>query len=343
MGETNNIRPIILAGGAGTRLWPLSTAGRPKHLLNLVGDQTLFEATVERLRSFQPPMIVASAAQKQLLLPYLPRGAELILEPFKRDSGGAIALAVAASGPDDMLLICPSDHHIAYEEAFLAAVERAVPAALGGRLVTFGIEPDHPATGYGYIAAAAGEGVRPVERFVEKPERGAAEAMLASGGHYWNAGIFLGLAATWSAELERHAPELLDAARGGFLRGATDRGAMHIDEASFAAAPSISIDYAVMEKSDRVSVVPVSMGWSDIGSWSALADAAARDADGNALPAGTLALDGRNLTIRSSGPKVAAIGVEGLVIVATPDAVLVMRPEDAQRVREAAAWFDSTS
>lgn len=342
MNDTTDIRPVILAGGAGTRLWPLSTAGRPKHLLNLVGDQTLFEATVERLRWFGAPTVVASAAQEKLLRPYLPQGAELILEPFKRDSGGAIAVAVAGSRPDEMLLICPSDHHIADEAAFLAAVEKAVPAALDGRLVTFGIEPDHPATGYGYIAAAAGEGVRPVERFVEKPEREAAEAMLASGGHYWNAGIFLGLAASWSAELERHAPALLEAARGALQRGAIDRGATHVDEAAFAAAPSISIDYAVMERSDRVSVVPVSMGWSDIGSWSALADAAARDPDGNALPDGTVALGSRNLTIRTSGPKVAAIGVEGLVIVATPDAVLVMRPEDAQRVREAAAWFDST-
>lgn len=343
MSDAKTIKPVILAGGAGTRLWPLSTLDRPKHLLDLVGDISLLDQTGRRLASYSPPIVVASAAQEGLLGGHLPDGALLILEPLKRDSGGAIALAVAASGPNDLLLVCPSDHHIADEAAFLAAVEAAVPTALDGRLVTFGIEPDHPATGYGYIAAAAGEGVRPVERFVEKPERGVAEAMLASGGHYWNAGIFLGLASIWRDELQAHAPDLIEAARAALEAGESGGDVVRVDAAAFAAAPSISIDYAVMEKSDRVSVVPVSMGWSDIGSWSALADAAQRDADGNALPADALALDSRNLTVRSSGPKVAAIGVEGLVIVATPDAVLVMRPEDAQRVREAAAWFDSTS
>ena len=335
------IRPVILAGGAGTRLWPLSTVERPKHLLPLLGKKTLFEQTLERFGAdFAPPIIVANRAQEADLRALVPEGARLLLEPIKRDSAAAIALAAELADGDELLLVCPSDHFISDTAAFHRAIQVAAPAAEAGKIVTFGIEPDHPATGFGYIAAGAGEGVRAVDRFVEKPPLERAEAMLAEGGHYWNAGIFLGKARTWREELEHHAPAIRAAAQGGLANASVDGIAIRVDEQAFASSPAKSIDYAVMEHSDRVAVVPVSMGWSDIGSWQSLADSAHKDEQGNALAAGVLAINCRDTLVRSSGPRVAAIGVEGLVIVATRDAVLVMRPEEAQRVREAAEWFD---
>lgn len=336
------VRPVILAGGSGTRLWPLSRSRTPKHLLPLLGSETLFEQTIRRFAvGYGAPMVLANRDQRPSLEQHVPPGTSLLLEPVRRDSAAAIAAAAAAAKDDELLLICPSDHHIADDHSFHDAIRRAVPAAQEGRIVTFGITPDHPATGYGYIAAAPGEGVRPVNSFVEKPDLETAQTMIADGSYYWNAGIFLGLASTWTRELADHAPDILAAAVLAVRSATQDGEALMLDEASFAQSPARSIDYAVMEHSDCVSVVPVDMGWSDIGSWQALLEAAARDVEGNSLPDGVFALDARNLLVRSSGPKVAAIGVDGLIIVATPDAVLVTRPEHAQRVREAAEWFDT--
>jgi len=335
------IRPVILAGGAGTRLWPLSTAARPKHLLPLLGEETLFQQTLDRFgHGFAAPIIVANQAQESELRAVAPEGSRILLEPMKRDSAAAIALAAELANGDEFLLVCPSDHFIADLPAFHRAIDLAASAAAEGKIVTFGIEPDHPATGFGYIEAGEGEGVRPVRRFVEKPPVEKAEAMLAEGGHNWNAGIFLALTRTWREELERHAPAIRAAAQGALANATVDGTVIRVDPEAFASSPAKSIDYAVMEHSDRVAVVPVSMGWSDIGSWQALLDSSRKDGDGNALGKGVLALDCRDVLVRSSGPKVAAIGVEGLVIVATADAVLVMRPEEAQRVRDAAEWFD---
>jgi mannose-1-phosphate guanylyltransferase/mannose-6-phosphate isomerase len=335
------IRPVILAGGAGTRLWPLSTAQKPKHLLPLMGEETLFHQTLARFgEGFASPIIVANQAQEADLRALAPEGARLVLEPMKRDSAAAIALAAELADGDELLLVCPSDHFIADTAAFHRAIGVAAPAAEAGKIVTFGIEPDHPATGFGYIAAGAGEGVRGVDRFVEKPPLERAEAMLAEGGHYWNAGIFLGKARTWREELELHAPAIRAAAQGALANASVEGNVIRVDREAFASSPAKSIDYAVMEHSDRVAVVPVSMGWSDIGSWQSLLDSSRKDDRGNALGSGVRALDCRDLLVRSSGPRVAAIGVEGLVIVATPEAILVMRPEEAQRVREAAEWFD---
>lgn len=338
------IRPVILAGGAGTRLWPLSTIARPKHLLPLLGEQSLFEQTLDRFgEQFAPPIIVANQAQEADLRSLAGQAAAIILEPCKRDSAAAIALAAASADEDELLLVCPSDHHIGDIAAFHTAIGVAREAAEAGRIVTFGIEPDHPSTGFGYIAAGEGnEDLRPVARFVEKPPLEKAQQMVEAGGHYWNAGIFLAAAKTWRAELECHAAAILAAAQEALDKSERDGAIIRVDEASFARAPSKSIDYAVMEHSDRVSVVPVSMGWSDIGSWQALVDASDKDEAGNAVPSDVLALDCKDTLVRTNGPKVAAIGVEGLVIVATPEAVLVMRPEEAQRVREAASWFEDS-
>ena len=342
---TRPVRPVILAGGAGTRLWPMSTAARPKHLLPLIGDTSLFAQTLARFADrsrFGAPIIVANEAQADelggLLAPIA--GAILILEPMKRDSAPAIALAALAAAPDDLLLMSPSDHHIADVAAFHAAIEAGRAAAEAGDIVTFGIEPDHPATGFGYIAGGVGEGVRRVERFIEKPPIDRAQAMLEAGGHYWNAGIFLARASTWLGAMERHVPDIVAAARAALDGAARDGNAIRPAAAEFARSPAQSIDYAVMEKEAAISVVPVTMGWSDIGSWQALIDAAECDADGNSVGDGHVAIDSSETLIRSSGPRVAAIGVEGLVIVATRDAVLVVPRDQSQRVREAAAWYD---
>ena len=339
------VRPVILAGGAGTRQWPLSTAAAPQQLLPLLGPETLFDETLARLRDdalFAPPMVVANVAQEQALTSLLAAtdGARLLLEPIKRDSGPAIALAALAAGDDELLLVCPSDQHVADPAAFRAAVARGVAAAHDGSIVTFGIEPDHPATGFGYIKAAAGEAAPfPVERFVEKPPLETAEAMLAAGGHYWNAGNFLASARAWRAEFEAHAPAMLDAAAKALADATTSGLATIVGADAFARAPAQSIDYAVMEKAASVMVVPVSMGWSDVGSWQSVHDSAAKDSAGNSVGDGNTAIDGRGNLLRSSGPRIAAIGVDDLVIVATPHAVLVTRRDQAQRVREAAAWF----
>jgi mannose-1-phosphate guanylyltransferase len=336
------IRPVILAGGAGTRLWPLSTAARPKHLVPLVGKETLLAQTLARFGDdFAVPIIVANRAQEDDLRAAAEPGARLILEPMKRDSAAAIALAAAYADEDELLLICPSDHHIADVAAFHDAIASARPAAEAGKIVTFGIEPDHPATGFGYIAAGeGGDSVYPVARFVEKPPLERAEAMLAQGGHYWNAGIFLASVRTWREELDRHAPAIFEAVNEALAKADTDGPVVRVDEEAFARSPAKSIDYAVMEFSDRVAVVPVSMGWSDVGSWAAVFDASEKGEGGNVVAGDALVIDSYGNLIRSDGPRIAAIGVDDLVIVATGDAVLVTRLSSCQKVRDAAEWFE---
>ena len=339
--EGRPIRPVILAGGAGTRLWPLSTAEQPKHLLRLLGQRSLFELTLERFGDrFDAPIVVANQAQEDDLRAAAGPDATIILEPCKRDSAAAIALAATHAEGDELLLVCPSDHHIGDVAAFHEAIALARPEAEAGKIVTFGVEPDHPATGFGYIAAGEGEGVRPVARFIEKPPQERAEAMLAEGGHYWNAGIFLALAETWRGELRRHAPAILEAAAEAYEQGTRDGQVIRVAENCFARSPAKSIDYAVMEHSDRVAVVPVSMGWSDVGSWEAVFDASAKDEDGNVVLGDALVIDSHANLIRSDGPRVAAIGVDDLVIIATGDAVLVTKLSHTQKVREAAEWFE---
>lgn len=335
------IRPVILAGGAGTRLWPLSTGSRPKHLLPLIGQESLFEQTLKRFGDqFSPPIIVANVAQEAELRGAVAPDCRIILEPLKRDSAGAIALAAALADEDELLLVCPSDHYIADVEAFHEAIAKARPEAEAGKIVTFGIQPSYAATGFGYIAASDGEGVRPVARFVEKPEQDRANEMLAEGGHYWNAGIFLASTGTWRDELRRHVPAIYHAASEAIERGECESPVIRVDEQAFARAPAQSIDYAVMEHSDQVAVIPVDMGWSDVGSWEAVFDAAEKGEGGNVVIGDALVIDSHANLIRSDGPKIAAIGVDDLVIVASADAVLVTKLSQSQRVREAAAWSD---
>lgn len=334
------ITPVILSGGSGTRLWPMSRSARPKQFLPLASDKTMFEATCARVADasrFAPPLVVANAAHADLIEEQLgdTATASLLLEPMARNTAPAIALAALACPADAVMLVIPSDHVIADNAAFQQAIDRALPFARDGWLVTFGIDPDGPETGYGYIkgADALADGVARVERFIEKPPRDAAEAMILAGGHYWNGGIFLFRADAFLGALAVLAPEMLHAAQQAMASAARTGRRVLPDADAFAKAPAISIDYAVMEKSDRVAVVPVRMGWSDLGSWDALYGIAARDGGGNALSGDVTAIDTQGCLIRGDGLRVTAVGVQDLIIVASGDSVLILPRGASQDVK----------
>lgn len=337
--------PVILSGGSGTRLWPMSTDARPKQFLPLAGPQTMFAETLARCADtthFGPAVIVGGERHAALLQAEAPAGARILLEPAARNTAPAIAIAALAAGDDAMLLVMPSDHVIADLPAFLAAVEAAIPAAAAGWLVTFGIAPTGPETGFGYIAMGdeldEAAGVRRAARFIEKPNRERAEAMLAEGSHAWNAGIFLFRADRFLAELHAHAPAMHEACNAAMVRASTDGACIRPDAATFAACPSDSIDYAVMERAERVAVVPVSCGWSDLGSWDALADLGPHDADGNRLSGDVIALDAENNLVLTDGATVTLAGVSDLIVVASEGKILITprgRSQDVKRIFEA--------
>jgi len=288
---------------------------------------------VETVR-MAPVAAIGSARHGALLRAHLP-GADLILEPVARDSAPAVALAALSAEPGDLVLILPADHYIAQPDAFLEAISAGADAAAGGQIVTFGITADHPATGYGYIRASGKGPVRKVQAFVEKPDLETAKAYLASGEYFWNGGIFLFKAPVMLGELQRHAPGVLAAARHALDHARADpaTGAKIVDRPAFAKAPAISIDYAVMEKTELASVVPVSMGWSDVGDYAALHGLSQHDADANAV-FGPAALDGVSGSyIRSDGPLIAVKGVKGLAIAATRDAVIVTPLSEAAGIK----------
>ena len=338
------IRPVILSGGTGTRLWPLSRLDRPKQLVALGGGGgTMLQQALRRVADrtrFGSPIVVASADHAEAIeAQSAAAGAAplLIVEPEARNTAAAIGLAALAAEPGEILLAMPSDHAIADEAAFDAAVAAALPAARGGWLVTFGIRPDRPETGYGYVRGgeALTEGVLRADHFAEKPDAATAAAYLASGDYHWNAGIFLMRADACTGALGRHAPGLLDSVRAAWA-GARREGARAFpDAAAFAAAEALSFDRAVMEKEEKVAVAPVEMGWSDIGSWEAVHALGPHDGAGNALHGDVVAPGSSGCLIRSDGPTVVALGVEDLVIVATERAVLVVPRGESQRVKEA--------
>jgi mannose-1-phosphate guanylyltransferase len=340
----SRITPVILSGGAGTRLWPLSRGERPKQLHRLVGEETMLQATLGRAADpamFEAPIVVAGAGHADAVDEQLgQRGAtpaRLIVEPEGRNTAAAIALAALEAGPDALLLVMPSDHVIADEAAFLDAVRTAAPAAREGWLVTFGIRPESPETGYGYIRRGreVAPGVYEADAFVEKPDLATAVRYLADGGYDWNGGIFLFRADALRAALAEHAADILAAVEAA-LREARREGYRVLPEpGAFARVRAQSIDHAVMEKAGRIAVVPVQMGWSDLGSWDALYEVGERDADGNVATGNVLALDTSNSLLKSEGPLIVTIGVEELIIVATPEAVLIAPRGQSQRVREA--------
>jgi mannose-1-phosphate guanylyltransferase / mannose-6-phosphate isomerase len=340
------IQPIILSGGAGSRLWPLSRSLFPKQLLALTGERSLIQDTVLRVQAgtFARPLIICNVEHRFLIAEQM-REVEIspqaiVLEPVGRNTAPAAciaALMVAENDPGAVMLLMPADHIVRNTTAFLQAVESAVAAARQKHLVTFGLTPDSPETGYGYIrrgAAVSGLGTCfAVDRFVEKPDEPTAAAYVASGEYCWNSGMFAFEAGIFLAELERLEPELLMHCREALAKGKKDLDFFRLDGSAFAKAKSISVDYAVMERTDKAVIVPVEMGWSDVGSWESLWNVTTRDELGNAIKGDILHSAARNCYLRSEGPLVAAVGVEDLIVVATQDAVLVTHKRTSQDVK----------
>ncbi len=340
------LHPVILSGGSGTRLWPLSRQNQPKQFLALIGDHSLYQETVLRaskLPGAQAPVTVCSEDHRFMVGEQLQgigvASGGILLEPVARSTAPAIALAALHALRGDSaatLLVMPADHLIEDEGSFRAAVEAATALAVQGWLVTFGITPDYAETGYGYIlrGTSLGDGGYEVQQFVEKPDLATAQSYLAEGTYAWNSGMFLFGAQRYLDELATHAPAILVAARAAMSASSTDLDFIRIDHDAFAASPSDSIDYAVMEKTDRAAVVPVSCGWSDIGSWSSLWSVAQRDDEGNRYEGDVIAVDTRDSLVRASERRmIATIGVEDLVIIDTPDATLVARKDRVQDVK----------
>jgi mannose-1-phosphate guanylyltransferase/mannose-6-phosphate isomerase len=343
--------PVLLSGGSGTRLWPLSRETHPKQFQPLVGEHSLLQATWKRIADLPEsgaPIVVANEDHRFMVAEQLRQvgiaPSALLLEPVGRNTAPAIAVAALqarAGGGDPLLLVLPSDHVIADEPAFRAAVQQARAAAEAGALVTFGIVPTGPETGYGYIkAGAADDGatqVRRVERFVEKPDLATAQAYVAGGDHFWNSGMFLFRASRYLDELQRFAPGIVDAARAALAGGRRDADFLRLDRAAFTASPADSIDYAVMEKTDAAAVLPIDVGWNDVGSWSALWEIADQDADGNAHHGDVVALGCRNTLAWGGRRLVTLLGLEDVIVVDTDDAVLVAARDRVQQVKDIVA------
>lgn len=339
--------PVILSGGSGSRLWPLSRALFPKQFLPLHADITMLQDTLQRLQGLPgvaAPMVVCNEEHRfivaeQLRTQQLGQPA-ILLEPVGRNTAPAIAVAAVAAqhnGEDPVLLVLPADHVIQNISAFHAGIVIARAAAEAGAMVTFGITPTAPETGYGYIkaGAAASNKVLKLERFVEKPNRATAEQYLASGDYYWNSGMFMFRASVYLAELEKFAPEMVAACRAAVAGGQSDLDFVRLEKDAFAACPEDSIDYAVMEKTDKAVVVPLDAGWSDVGSWSALWDIGSKDAAGNVTKGDVLTVNSHNSYIHAAdGRLVAVVGLDDVVVVETSDAILVAHKDQVQDVKK---------
>jgi mannose-1-phosphate guanylyltransferase / mannose-6-phosphate isomerase len=345
------IHPVILSGGSGTRLWPMSRTLYPKQLLRLLGGDSLLQQTVRRVGDrvrFAAPLLIANEEHRFIIAEQMREidavPLALLLEPVGRNTAPAAcvaALTLAETEPDALMLLLASDHVIADVGAFLGAVDRAAEAARAGALVCLGVGPDRPETGYGYIrrgAALAGiDGAFAVGEFVEKPDAEHAQTYLSSGEYFWNSSIFMFPAQLYLDELERLRPDMMAACRRALAEAQRDPDFTRLGKDAFSACEGDSIDYAVMECTRRAALVPVTMGWSDVGSWDALWEISAKDATGNAIEGNVVAEDARNCYLRSEAGLVAAVGVEDLVVVATADAVMLAPRNRTQEVRRLVA------
>jgi mannose-1-phosphate guanylyltransferase/mannose-6-phosphate isomerase len=340
------IIPVILSGGSGSRLWPLSRESYPKQFLPMVDERTMVQNTALRIAGMSDvtaPMVVCNEDHRFMVAEQLRAvgivPAAVILEPIGRNTGPAVAIAALHAqnaNVDPILLILPADHVIADEEGFRAAVHQVAPHAEAGRLITFGIVPTAPETGYGYIKAGVPldeSSVYAVDRFVEKPDAATAQRYLDSGDYYWNSGMFMFRASAFLAELERLAPAMLSACQQALSAGRADLDFLWLSRSAFTACPKDSIDYAVMEKTDHAVVMPLTVGWNDVGSWSALWDVGERNADGNISRGDVISVDTHDSYVDATSRLVATVGVEHLVIIETSDAVLVATKDRVQEVK----------
>ncbi|EYD70413.1 mannose-1-phosphate guanylyltransferase/mannose-6-phosphate isomerase [Limimaricola hongkongensis] len=352
------ITPVLLCGGSGTRLWPLSRKSYPKQFVPLVGEETLFQASARRLHGtglgagglgFAAPVVLTNAEFRFIVAEQLGQAGidpgAVLIEPEGRNTAAPIlaaALHLAATDPEAVMLVAPSDHVVPDAPAFHAAIERGLGPVSEGRLVTFGITPDRAETGYGYleIAAPVADGApQDLVRFVEKPDAARAEAMFGSGAFLWNAGIFMARAADMAAAFRHHAPDLCAPVEAALDRARADLGFLRLDPAAWAAAPDISVDYAVMEKAGNLSVVPFAAAWSDLGGWDAVWRESGPDAHGVVATDGATAIDCRDTLLRSDSDRleIVGIGLDNIMAIATGDAVLVADMRRAQDVKLAVA------
>lgn len=340
--------PVIMAGGSGTRLWPLSREGYPKQFLQLEGTGTMLQNTLARLEGLGAgrPLVISNEAHRFLVAEQLRQcnalGDNVLLEPVGRNTAPAIALAAlkaSVQGEDPMLLVLAADHVIRDVSAFQSAIRVALPQAETGALVAFGIVATAPETGYGYIRRGeeVGEGAWAIDAFVEKPDRATAEAYVASGDYAWNSGLFLFRASRYLEELEKFRPDILAACRAALAGGQSDLDFIRVDAQAFRACPDDSIDYAVMEKTDRAVVVPMAAGWSDVGAFASLWEVLPKDADGNAARGDVLVHDSHDNLLLAENALIAAVGLRDMVVVQTKDAVLVAPRERAQEVKQIVA------
>ncbi len=336
--------PVILSGGAGTRLWPLSRELYPKQLLPLAGERSLIQDTALRAggEAFGPPIVVCNEEHRFVIAEQLRRvdiaPRAIVLEPVGRNTAAAAAAAAGVLAPGEIMLLLPSDHAIKDVPAFLAAAAHAAAAARAGRLVTFGIDTGRPETGYGYIKRGAAlpglDGAFAVDRFVEKPDAETARKYIAEGGWAWNSGMFMLPGELFLGELAKFEPGIARAAADALAKAKRDLDFVRLDKDAFAAAPSKSIDYAVMERTSAAAVVPARLGWSDVGAWDALWELGKRDEAGNVVQGDVIAEATRNSYLRTEGRLLATLGVEDLIVVDTRDATLVARKDQAQHVKK---------
>jgi len=338
----HTIKAVILAGGSGTRLWPLSRQQLPKQFLKLNGEESMLGATISRLS----PMVERSDAwvitgEKHAGGEAFSEldGLHLILEPCGRNTAPAIAVAAAImkdfSEGDPVMIVLPSDHLITKKEAFQACLKQAVDTAKSGQLVTFGLVPDAPETGFGYVQTEQGGGaVHKVLRFIEKPNLAAATQMLEEGGYYWNSGMFVWKCSVILTEIEQYLPEVWRVLERMRARWQAGERWQEVIRDEFSDMPDVSIDYGVMEKSSRVSLVSADIGWSDVGSWDAVHEMARHDESGNDISGNVLAIDCKNSLLRSEGRLLAAIGLNDIIVVETADAILLAKAGESQRVKE---------
>jgi mannose-1-phosphate guanylyltransferase len=340
------ILPVIMAGGSGSRLWPLSRQQFPKQFLTLLGDDSMLQTTAKRLKGLDhlPALVICNEEHRFSVAEQFRANAiktsGIILEPVGRNTAPAIALAAIQAlknGDDPLLLVLAADHVIKDEVAFCASIERAMPFAEANKLVAFGIVPTAPETGYGYIKRGDARGAQTgftVAQFVEKPNLTVAQEYLASGEYYWNSGMFLFRASTYLAELKTLRPDMFSACEQAMAATQADLDFIRVDKGSFEACPDDSVDYAVMEKTDKAVVVPMDCGWSDVGSWSALWEVSEKDEYGNACRGDVIKIDTRNTYINATDKLVTTIGLDDIIVVETKDAILVAKQSEVQQVKK---------